>query len=122
MNLALYQWSLRNEGSVFYGGSGAMTESSIVCQAESLIGSCALVALILVGLGTLIGLVKPSDTAKHCGVIVGVTILLVLLVSVFVGLWATMTLWQRFVLAAMVFAAWRMQRQRHAPRRKRDED
>jgi uncharacterized membrane protein len=99
-----------------------MTESPIVCQAESLLGACAVVALILVGLGTMIGLVKPSDSAKHVGVIVGVTIVLVLLVSVFVGLWATMTLWQRFVLAAMVFAAWRTQRQRNAPRKKKEED
>lgn len=99
-----------------------MTASSVVCQVESLLGACAVVALILVGLGTMIGLVKPPDSAKYVGVIAGVTIVLVLLVSVFVGLWATMTVWQRLVLAAIVFAIWRMQRQRHAPRKKREED
>lgn len=122
MNLALYHWSLLTEGSVFLRRDGAMTASSVVCQVESLLGACAALALIVVGLGTMLGLVKPSESAKHVGVIVGVTIILVLLVSVFVSLWATMTMWQRLVLAAIVFALWQMKRQRHKPQKKREED
>lgn len=99
-----------------------MTESSIVCRAESFLGQCTVAVLVVIGLGTMIGLMKPSDSARHCGVVVAVNLILVIFVSVFVGLWATMSLWQRVVVVAMVLALWRIQRQQHLPRKKRKED
>jgi len=99
-----------------------MAGSSIVASAESIIGSFALLALIVVALGTMIGLVKPSDVAGHVGVIVGLAMVMILLVSVFVGLWASMSLWQKVILAALGLAVWAMRRERRSPRRKREEE
>jgi Zn-dependent protease with chaperone function len=99
-----------------------MTGSSIVSGAESIIGSFALLALILVALGTIIGLVKPSEVVSHVGVIVGLTIVAILIVSVFVGLWMTMSLWQKVILAAIGLAVWQMRREQRSERRKREDE
>ena len=87
-----------------------MYELNVVQGCESIVGSLAVMAIIVTALATMVGLVKPADTMKHCGSIVGIVIVLVLIVSVFVGLWSTMSLWQRAVLAAIVFAVWRIDR------------
>jgi sulfite exporter TauE/SafE len=84
--------------------------------------SLAVIGIIMTALGAMLGIVKPADTMKYCGAIVGIAIVLVLLVSVFVGLWSTMSLWQRAVLAAIVFAVWRIRRDRRQPRSKREDE
>ena len=99
-----------------------MYEPNIVQGCESIVGSLAVIAIILTALGTMVGLVKPADTVKYCGAIVGIAIVLVLLVSVFVGLWSSMSLWQKAVIALMGFAIWWMRRERHRPRKKREEE
>lgn len=99
-----------------------MHGSAVVSWADSIIGSAALVALIFIALGTIVGMVKPADACKYIGVTVGFVIVLVLLVSVLVGLWSTMSLWQRAFIAGIVFVFWRMRRERHAPRREKRDD
>ena len=99
-----------------------MYEPNVVQGCESIIGMLAVMAIIVTALVTMVGLVKPADTVKYCGAIVGIAIVLVLLVSVFVGLWSTMSLWQRAVLAAIVFAVWRIRRDRRQPRNKREDE
>ena len=68
-------------------------------------GSLAMVAIIVTALATMVGLVKPADTLKYCGVILGIVIVFVLIVSVLVGLWSGMSCgngssWQRLVFAS----------------------
>ncbi len=99
-----------------------MYEPNVVQGCESIIGSVAVMAIIVSALGTMVGLVKPADTAKYCGAIIGIAIVLVLLVSVFVGLWSSMSLWQKVVVVAIVFGVWRLRRERNRPRRKREEE
>ncbi len=99
-----------------------MTGLLIVSGAESIIGSFALIALVLVALGTMIGRVKPSEVVDHVGVIVGLAIVAILIVSVFVGLWATMSPWQKVILAAIGLAVWQMRRERRSQRRKREDE
>jgi hypothetical protein len=99
-----------------------MYETKVVQGCESIVGSLAVIAIIVTVLGTMVGLVKPADTVKHCGAIVGIAVALVLLVSVFVGLWSSMSLWQKAVIAAMGFGIWWMRRERNRPRKKREEE
>jgi Flp pilus assembly protein TadB len=99
-----------------------MYEPNVVQGCESIIGMLAVMAIIVTALVTMVGLVKPADTVKYCGAIVGIAIVLVLLVSVFVGLWASMSLWQKAVIAAMGFGIWWMRRERNRPRKKREEE
>jgi hypothetical protein len=99
-----------------------MNLQNAVQGCESIVGSFAVMAIIVTALATMIGLIKPADTLKHCGAIVGIAIVLVLFVSVFVGLWSSMSLWQKAVIAAMGFGIWRMRGERNRPRKKRDEE
>jgi Flp pilus assembly protein TadB len=79
-------------------------------------------AIIVTALATMIGLVKAADILKHCGAIVGIAIVFVLFVSVFVGLWSSMSMWQKVVASVVVFSVWRVRRERRQPRKKREED
>ena len=95
---------------------------NVVQGCESIVGSLAVIAIIITALATIVGLVKPADTVKYCWAIVGIAIVVALLVSVFVGLWSSMSVWQKVVLAAIVFGLWQLRRDRHQPRRKRDDE
>ncbi len=99
-----------------------MSEPNVVQECESIVGSLAVMAIIVTALATMVGLVKPADTVKYCGAIVGIAIVSVLLVSVFVGLWSSMSLWQKAVIALMGFGIWWMRRERNRPRKKREEE
>jgi Sec-independent protein secretion pathway component TatC len=99
-----------------------MYEPNVVQGCESIVGSLAVMAIIVTALATMVGLVKPADTVKYCGAIVGIAIVLVLLVSVFVSLWSSMSLWQKAVIAAMGFGIWWMRWERNRPRKKREEE
>jgi hypothetical protein len=99
-----------------------MYETSFMHGCVSLVGSLATIAIIMTALGTILGLVKPADTFKHCEAVVGIAIVIVLIVSAFVGLWSSMSLWQRAVLAAIGFGIWRMRQGGRQPRKKKDEE
>jgi hypothetical protein len=99
-----------------------MCETNFMHGCVSLVGSFATIALILTALGVMLGLVKPADALKHGGAFVGVAIVVVLIVTVLVGLWSSMSLWQRTVLAAFAFGAWRLRQERRQPRKRKDED
>src|ERR1039457_2167425 len=98
-----------------------MYELNVVQGCESMVGPLAVMAIIGTPLATMVGLVKPADTVKYCGAIVGIAIVLVMIVSVFVGLWSSMSLWQKAVIAAIVFILWRLRRGGNRPRKKREE-
>jgi Sec-independent protein secretion pathway component TatC len=87
-----------------------------------MVGSIAIIAIIVTAFTTMLGLVKPADTVKYCGVIVGIAVVLVLVVSVFVGLWSSMSMWQKAVAAAVGFCIWRVWWQQRQPRKKKNED
>ena len=99
-----------------------MYENNVVQGCESIVGSLAVIAIIVTALATMVGLVKPADTVRYCGAIVGIAIVLILIVSVFVGLWSSMSLWQKAVIALMGFGIWWMRRERNRPRKKKEEE
>ena len=51
-----------------------MYEADFVHGCMSILGSLALIAIIITALGTILGLVKPADALKYCGVIAGIVI------------------------------------------------
>jgi hypothetical protein len=57
-------------------------------------GSLAILALILIALGLILGIVKPVDLPRHLGVIVSIVILLIMLPAIIVGLWNAMSFGQ----------------------------
>jgi len=86
----------------------------------SILGSLAFIAITLTALATIIGLVKPNDAVKYSFLIAGILIVTILIVSVLVGLWGTMSVWQKLVLAAIGFGVWRLRTGHRAPRKKSD--
>ena len=99
-----------------------MCEADFVHECMSILGLLATIAIIMTALGTILGLVKPANALKYCGVFVGLTIVTVLFVSVLVGLWSSMSLWRRIILTAIGFSVWRLRKERRQPRRKREEE
>lgn len=99
-----------------------MYEPNVVQGCESIVESLAIIAIIVIAFTTMLGLVKPADATKYCGVIVGIAVVLVLFVSVFVGLWSSMSLWQKAVAAAVWFCIWRAWWKQRQPRKKKNEE
>ena len=99
-----------------------MYETSIAQGCASIMWSLAVIGIIMTALGTMVGLVKPTDALKYCAAIVGIVIVLVLIVSVFVDLSASMSLWQKVVVAVIVFSVWRLRLEWRKPRKKREEE
>jgi hypothetical protein len=85
----------------------------------ALIQSLAISALILTGLGLMLGVVKPADALKQVGAILGILILLVLIPDAPIKLWSAISLWQWVGLAAIGIVIWQWRRPgRRAPQKK----
>jgi hypothetical protein len=67
----------------------------------TLVGSLAIIALILTAFGIMLGIVKPVDSMKHIGAIGGIVIVLILVPGILVGVWSAMSLWQQIALLAI---------------------
>lgn len=76
-----------------------MYEYNVLQGCESIVRLLAIMVLIVTALATMVGLAKPADTGKYCGAIVGIAVVLILIVTVFVGLWSSLYLWQKAVIA-----------------------
>jgi membrane protein implicated in regulation of membrane protease activity len=95
-----------------------MHEANFIHGCISIIELLATIAIIVIALGTIVRLVTPADLLKYCGVIVGITVVLILLVSVLVSLWVSMSLWQNVVLAVIASSVWRLRQRPREPRKK----
>ena len=87
----------------------------------ALLGSLAMIVLILTAFGLMLGIVKPANAPKHIGTILGLAITAMLLPGVLVSAWSGMSLWQQIALVAIGIALWQWWRPRPQPRiRRRD--
>jgi drug/metabolite transporter superfamily protein YnfA len=99
-----------------------MYGTSVIHGWSEIVESLAVMAIIMTALGTMLGLLKPADALKYYGAIAGIAIVLVLLVSVLVGLWSSMSLWQKAIIALIGIAVLWLRRERRQPRKRKDED
>jgi Ca2+/Na+ antiporter len=81
-----------------------MIEARLLSAWDGLVGSVALIAIIVLGLCVMVSAVKPSDVPRHLGTIVGVVILLIILPAIIVSLWNSMTLGQHLGIATIFLA------------------
>lgn len=79
-----------------------MIEASLVFAWGGLARSAALIAIVILALCVMVGAVKRENLLRLLGIIVGVVILLIMLPSVIVSLWNSMTLGQHLGIA-MIF-------------------
>jgi hypothetical protein len=89
-----------------------MTESNFMQGWLTLIGSLAIIALILTAFGLMLGVVKPADAPKRVGAILGVAILLIFIPSLLVSAWSGISLWQQIALVAIGIVVWQWLRPR----------
>jgi hypothetical protein len=99
-----------------------MWQATVVQSWASIVGSLALIALIVIALGTIVGLIKPADVMQSVGVVIGFVVATILLVSVLVALWSSMSLWQRLAAAAIVASIYRLRQARRQTRKRRDDE
>jgi heme A synthase len=71
---------------------------------DGLVGSAALIAIIILALCVMVRAVKPGEAPRHLGVIIGIVILLIVLPAIIVSLWNSMTLGQHLGIAAILVA------------------
>lgn len=75
----------------------------------------AIVSIVAVALGLMIGAVRPGDALKHIGAILGIVILLSLLPGIVVSAWSRLLLWQKLGITAVVAAFWFLRQSRRRP-------
>jgi Ca2+/Na+ antiporter len=75
----------------------------------SLMGSFAVLALIVIGLGLMIRKLTPAEALKYGVGFVGIAVVLIQLMKVLVCFWCSMAIWQQVLLfvALLVFWLWR---------------
>ena len=78
----------------------------------------AIVGIVSVALGLMLGTVKPGDALKHIGAILGIVILLMLLPGILVNTWSRLLLWQKIGLAAIVVLFLLLRQSQQRPRDK----
>lgn len=81
-----------------------MIEARIFSVWDGLVGSAALIAIIILALCVMVNTVEPSDAPRHLSVIVGVAIMLIMLPAAIVALWSSMTVGQHLGIAMIVIA------------------
>ncbi len=79
-----------------------MIEARLLSMWNGLVGSAALIAIIVLALCVIVTAVKLKDLPRHLGVLVGIVILLITLPSIIVSLWNSMTLGQHLGIATIL--------------------
>jgi hypothetical protein len=98
-----------------------MNGSNFMTGWVALTGSVAMIALIFTALGLMLGIVKPSDTARHVGAILGIVILLTVAPGILLSAWSAIPVWQRIALIAVGIGVWQVVRpKRHTGRKRGD--
>ena len=99
-------------------GRRNMTESSFMHGWVVLLGSLAMIALVLTAFGIMLGTVKPADAVKHAGAFLGIVIVLMLIPGILVNAWSGMSLWQQIGLVSIGvgIVLWRRPRPRSRER------
>ena len=77
-------------------------ETRLLSLWDGLVGSAALIAIIVLALCVMVSAVKLGDVPRHLGVIVGIVILLIMLPAIILGLWNAMSFGQHLEIVALV--------------------
>lgn len=81
-----------------------MIETRLLFAWDSLVGSSALITLIVLSLCIMVRAVKLGDISRHLGAIVGTVILLIMLPSIIAGLWSAMSLLQQVAMIVAILS------------------
>jgi hypothetical protein len=85
----------------------------------TLVGSLAIIVLILTAFGIMLGIVKRTDAVNRVGAILGIVIVLVPAPGILAGVWSALFLWEQVSLVTIGVVVWQLRRQRRKPRKRR---
>jgi hypothetical protein len=92
--------------------------ATIMAGGLSTLQLLAIVGIIVVALGLMADMVKPSDALKHLCAILGTVTILTLLLEILMGAWSDLLPWQKLGLITLVIALWFCRRPK--PRNRND--
>ena len=78
-----------------------MIETRLLSAWDGLVGSAALIAIIVLAFCVMVRVVKPEEIPRHVGVIVAIVILLIMLPAIIVSLWNGMSFGQHLGITAL---------------------
>ena len=96
-----------------------MSGSNLMHGWVSLLGALAIIAMILLAIGIMLGVVKLRDALKHTVAIVGIVIGLTVVPDILGSAWSIMSLWQQIGLIAIGIAVFHWLRPRQQSRNRR---
>ena len=87
----------------------------------SILQLLAVLSIVMVALGLMVGIVKTADAVKHIAAIMGIVIVLMLLPGIVLSAWSRLLFWQKLGLAGVALGAFLLQRpRRRSPPKHRD--
>ena len=89
-----------------------MIKTSLMQGWAVLVGSFAVISLILIALGLMVGIVKTADAPKRIGTIVSIVIILIVFPAFVASAWLALSLWQQIALVAFAVVIWQLRRPR----------
>lgn len=87
-----------------------MIEANVMHGWSGFVESIALIAVVVLGIGVMVSAMKPSDLFRHFGTILFLAFLLLMLPSIMVSAWSSMSFWQQLgvvILGVMIGLALR---------------
>lgn len=98
-----------------------MIETRVLSIWDGLVGSGALIALVVLALSVMVRAVKLEEVPRHLAVTTGIVILLIMLPAIIVSVWNLMTLEQHLGVATIFIATiflisatqWKSRKARH---------
>ena len=78
-----------------------MIAGSVLNSVTAIVGMFATIAIMVTGVGLILGTLKPADALKRIGAILGTVVALVLLTNILVNTWSRISAWQQLSLIAI---------------------
>ncbi|SRR6266568_2906385 len=97
-----------------------MAEFNLMHEWAQLVGLIAVIGIVVTSFGVMLGIVKPSDSARHIGTILGIVLLFLILPAIVVSAWSALSFWQKMGLAALGTAVGLWRRPRRKERKRND--
>jgi len=87
----------------------------------SLLGSLAVIAIIVTAIGLMVGIVKPAEAMKQFGTILGVVVGLMVVPGILGSIWSAIPLWKWITLVLIGIGIWQWRRPRQQTRNKKND-
>ena len=78
-----------------------MIAGSVLNSVTAIVGMFATIVIIVMGIGLILGILKPADALKRIGTILGTVVALIVLTNILVNTWSHISAWQQLSLIAI---------------------